>query len=77
MNYFFLCCSSSALCELAVVVHGGSPASRGLPTLSTLRVQHPPRALPRPLILDADEAAVQGQVVSNRVLKGAKERKKR
>lgn len=68
--YLFLCCSSSALCQFAVVVHGGSPASRGLSALPALGVQHPPRALSRPLILDADEAAVQRQVVSNGVLKG-------
>ena len=66
--YLFLCCSSSALGELAVVVHGGGSAPRGLAALPTLRVQHPPRALPRSLVLDTNKAAVQRQVVSNGVL---------
>jgi len=56
--YLFLRCSSSAFGELAVVVHGGGPASRGLAALAALGVQHPPRALPRALILDANKAAV-------------------
>lgn len=70
----FLGCSSTALCEFAVVVHGsGSPAWR-LAALSPLRVQHPPWALPRSFILDAHKTTVQGQIVSDWVLSG-RERK--
>lgn len=36
--YLFFSCSTSALGELAVVVHGGCPASRGLAVLPTLWV---------------------------------------
>lgn len=66
--YLFLSRSASALGELAVVVHGGRPASRGLPALAALRIKHPPGTLPRALVLHADEAAVQRQVVPDGVL---------
>lgn len=58
LNLFFSC-SSSALGELAVVVHGCCSAPRRLAILPALWVQHPPRTLTRPFILDSNEAAVQ------------------
>lgn len=70
--YLFFSGSSSALGELAVVVHGRCSAPRGLAILPALGVEHPPRTLARPLVLHPDEAAVQRQVVSNGVLSGRK-----
>lgn len=75
--YLFLSCSSSALAVLAVVVHGDRPAAWGLAALPALWVQHPPRALSRALILDANKAAVQRQVVSDGVLEDRESEEKR
>lgn len=70
--YLFFSGSSSALGELAVVVHGCCSAPRGLAILPALGVQHPPRTLARPFVLHPDKAAVQRQVVPNGVLSGRK-----
>lgn len=70
--HLFLGGPSSALGRLAVVVHGGSSASRWLSILSPLRVKHPPWAFSCSLILYAHKAAVQGQIVSDGVLCGEK-----
>lgn len=67
-SHLLLSGSAAALDELAVVVHGGGSAARGLTALSSFRVQHPPWAFPRALVLHAHEPAVQRQIVTNRVL---------
>lgn len=74
--YLLLRGSSSALGQFAVVVHGGGSASRGLSVLPSFRVQHPPGTFSRSFILNANEAAVQGQVVSDGVLKRKEKKKK-
>lgn len=63
-------CSSSlstdaALClqVAGAVVYGCRTSSRPLSNFSSFWVQHPPGTLPGALVLDPDEAAVQGQVV--------------
>lgn len=61
--------SATTLGELAVVVHGRGSAARGFAALPSFRVQHPPGAFPCALILDTHKAAVQRQIVTNRVLK--------
>lgn len=67
-SHLLLSGSAAALGELAVVVHGGGSAARRFTALSSFRVQHPPRAFPRALVLYAHEPAVQRQIVTNRVL---------
>lgn len=59
--------ADAALClqVAGAVVDGCCTSSGPLPDFSSFRVQHPPGALPGPLVLDPDEATVQGQVVSN------------
>lgn len=47
------------------VVYRGRTSSGSLPHFSSFWVQHPPRTLPSPFILHPDEAAVQGQIVSD------------
>lgn len=56
--------------HLAAAIHGGSPAAGCLATLAALWVQHPPRALASGFIVNLDELAVQGQVVTDRILDG-------
>jgi hypothetical protein len=72
-SYLLLGSPSSALGELAVVVHGGSSTSGGLPALPSLGVQHPPRALPCPLVLHTNKTTVEGQVVADGILEGRRE----
>lgn len=54
--------------QLAAAIHGGSPAAGCLATLAAIGVQHPPRALASGLVVNLDELAVQGQVVTDGVL---------
>lgn len=56
--------------QLAAAIHGGSPAAGCLATLATIGIQHPPRALAGGLVVNLDELAVQGQVVTDGVLDG-------
>jgi hypothetical protein len=56
--------------QLAAAIHGGSPAAGCLATLAAIGVQHPPRALASGLVVNLDELAVQGQVVTDGVLDG-------
>lgn len=67
-SHLLLSGSAAALGELAVVVHGGGSAAWGFSALSSFRVQHPPRAFPRALVLYTYEPTVQRQIVTNRVL---------
>lgn len=70
--YLLLSGAATALGELAVVVHGGGSAARGFPALSSFRIQHPPWAFPRALVLYAYEPTVQRQIVTNGVLQKKK-----
>lgn len=56
--------------QLAAAIHGGSPTTGSLATLAAIGVQHPPRALAGGLVVNLDELAVQGQVVTDGVLDG-------
>lgn len=50
------------------VVYCGCTSSGSLAHLPSFWVQHPPGALPCPFVLHPDEATVQGQIVSDRIL---------
>lgn len=60
--------ASFAAQVLGVVVHGDGSSPLGLAGFSAVGVQHPPGALAGALILDADEAGVERQVVPDGVL---------
>lgn len=59
--------TDAALClqVAGAVVYGCCTSSGPLSDFSSFRVQHPPGTLPGALVLDPDEATVQGQVVSD------------
>lgn len=72
--YLFLGSTPSALGKLAGVIHGRGTTTRWLAVLTTLWVEHPPWAFPRPLILHSHKATVQRQIVPDRVLRKRDER---